>query len=99
MIRFVRSASIASGKVGDAIAFAKQIVDYVGKNYSVKLEVMMPVGGNPNRIAWRAEYADLAAMEAMFARSAMDPKYMELVKAGAANFIPGSVNDVIWKTI
>jgi hypothetical protein len=38
-------------------------------------------------------------MEAMFARSSTDPKYMELVKSGAGNFIAGSVNDAIWKTI
>lgn len=99
MIRFVRAASIAPGKLGDSVVFAKQIVDYIGKNFGVKLEVMLPIGGNPNRIAWRTEYANLAALEDFTTRSAADPKYMELVKSGATNFIAGSVNDSIWRTI
>ena len=32
-------------------------------------------------------------------RSSADTKYMEMVKPGATNFIPGSVNDAIWKII
>jgi hypothetical protein len=99
MIRFVRTASIAPGRLGDSVVFAKQIVDYIGKNFGVKLEVMLPVGGNPNRIAWRTEYANLAALEDFTSRSSADPKYAELVKSGAMNFIAGSVHDSIWRTI
>jgi hypothetical protein len=99
MIRFVRTANIAPGKLGDALAFAKQVAEFVGKNFGVHLEIMMPVGGNPNRVAWRAEYASLAAMEEMQMKMLADPKYLEMVSKGAANFIPGSVNDVIWRTM
>jgi hypothetical protein len=53
----------------------------------------------PNRIAWRTEYANLAALEDLMTRSSADTKYMEMVKSGGTNFIPGSVNDSIWKTI
>ena len=99
MIRFVRSSSIAPGKVGDAISFAKQISEFVGKHYGVKLEVMMPVGGNPHRVAWRAEYPDLAALEKFQAKVMADPKYLKLLSEGQANFIAGSANDVIWRTL
>jgi hypothetical protein len=81
MIRFVRTASIAPGRLGDSVVFAKQIVDYIGKNFGVKLEVMLPVGGNPNRIAWRTEYANLAALETL-SRSSADQS-AEPVKSGA----------------
>ena len=63
MIRFVRSACVAPGKFGDALAFAWQISEFVSKHYGVKLEIMLPVGGNPQRIAWRAEYSNLGAMD------------------------------------
>jgi hypothetical protein len=99
MIRFVRTASIAPGKLGDAIAFAKQVSVLIEKIAKVKLEVMMPVGGNPNRIAWRTEYASLAAMEEATAKLMADPKYLSLLSKGGANFIAGSVNDSIWRTI
>jgi hypothetical protein len=99
MIRFVRTAGIAPGRQGDSVIFAKQIVDYIGKNFGVKFEVMLPIGGNPNRIAWRTEYTNLSAFEDLVTRSTADPKYMELVKSGAANFIAGSVQDSIWRTL
>lgn len=99
MIRFVRSASIAPGKLGDAIAFAKQVSEFIKRQYGVPLEVMLPVGGNPNRIAWRAEYESLGAMDAMQTKMLADREYLELVAKGSANFIAGSVNDVIWRTI
>lgn len=99
MVRFIRTASIAPGKVGEAIMFAKQIADYVDKSFGTKLEVMMPIGGNPNRIAWRAEYADLASVEDLMVRSSADTKYMDMVKSGGIYFIPGSVSDSIWKSI
>ena len=41
----------------------------------------------------------MAAFEDFMTRSAADPKYMELVKSGAMNFIAGSINDSIWRTI
>ena len=99
MIRFVRTASIAPGKLGDALAFAKQVSEYIGNHFSVRLEIMMPVGGNPNRVAWRAEYESLGAMEEMQTKMLADPKYAELVGKGASNFIAGSVNDSIWRTM
>ena len=99
MIRFVRTASIVPGKLGDALAFAKQISDYIGKQFGVKLEVMIPVGGNPMRVAWRAEYASLAALEEMQTKMLGDPKYMELIVKGGPNFIAGSLNDAIWRTV
>ena len=99
MIRFVRTATIAPGKLGDALAFAKQVTEYIAKNYGQKLEVMMPVGGNPIRIAWRTEYANLGALEEFMAKTMSDPKYAELLKTGGMNFVAGSLNDSIWKTL
>jgi hypothetical protein len=99
MIRFVRTASVAPGKLGDALAFAKKVAEYLDKQHGVHLEVMMPVGGNPHRIAWRAEHADLAAMEKITAKYMADPKYLKLLSEGGPNFIAGSVNDAIWRTV
>lgn len=99
MIRLVRTASIAPGKLSDALAFARQISDYIGTKFGVRLEVMMPIGGNPNRVAWRAEYASLAAMDEMQTKMLADPQYLEMVGKGGANFIAGSVNDSIWRTV
>src|ERR1019366_2620922 len=99
MIRFVRTACIAPGKFGDALAFAKQISEFINKHYGVKLEIMLPVGGNPQRIAWRTEYPNLGAMDEFQSKLLLDSKFMELSSKGAANFVAGSMNDVIWRTV
>ena len=99
MIRFVRSACVAPGKFGDALAFARQISEFVSKHYGVKLEIMLPVGGNPQRIAWRAEYSNLGAMDEFQSKLLVDSKFIELSSKGGANFVAGSMNDVIWRTV
>jgi hypothetical protein len=99
MIRFVRTASIAPGKLGDSIAFAKQVSAFVEKQTGVLLGVMLPVAGNPHRIAWRAEYATLAAMEEANSKLMGDPKYLEMLSKGKDLFIAGSLHDAIWRTV
>jgi hypothetical protein len=59
----------------------------------------MPIGGNPNRIAWRSSYEGLAHWEALSAKVLADPDYQAAVTGNAATFIPGSVHDEIWRTI
>ena len=49
MITFVRTATIAPGKVAEALAFAHQIAKLVEKISGLKVGVSMPVGGNPFR--------------------------------------------------
>ena len=99
MIRFVRTSSIAQGKVKEALTVAKQISEYMSKTYGVQLEVMMPVGGNPFRIAWRAEYPSLGAMEEVMSKIQVDAQLQEIFAKGSVNFIAGSANDVIWRTV
>ena len=99
MIRLVRSATIAPGKLGEALVFAKQIAEFFGKSYGVKLEVMMPIGGNPHRVAWRAEYPSLAALEEMQSKMLADPKYLEISGKGASCFIAGSLHDSMWRVV
>ena len=99
MIRLFRTACVAPGKFGDALAFAKEIAEFINKQYGVKLEIMLPIGGNPQRIAWRAEYPNLGAMDEFQTKLLMDAKFNELSSKGGANFVAGSMNDVIWRTI
>ena len=99
MIIFQRTASIAPGKAGPAIAFAHEIAKTFKAMTSLDLTVMMPVGGNPNRVAWRASYKDLAQMDEMTMKMMSDKNYMSQVASAADLFIPGSVNDEIWRTV
>jgi hypothetical protein len=99
MITFVRTATIAPGKVVEALTFAHQIAKLVEKITGLKVGVSMPVGGNPFRIAWVAAQPDLAAVEANNNKMLGDPEYMKLTEGSASLFLPGSAHDEMWRSV
>jgi hypothetical protein len=99
MIAFNRVASVAPGKTAAAIAFGKEISAYMKDAYKVDLEMLVPVGGNPQRLAWSARYADLAALDAVNGKILMDKKYWEILNQNNDLFLPGSIHDSIWRTV
>jgi hypothetical protein len=99
MIAVTRTASIALGKTGNAVAFGHQVAKYIKDRHGVTLEVLMPIGGNPARIAWHMRYQSLAEWEALTAKLLADKEYMELVSKHSDAFLPGSIRDSFWRTI
>ena len=99
MIHFVRTVSIAPGKMAEAMAFAKEIASYSEGLTGFKAEVSVPVTGNPNRIAWHLLLRDLAELEGALNKINADAKFAELSRAGAALLLPGSTLDTLWRTI
>ena len=99
MITIIRSASIAPGKTGDAITFAHTIAKHIQDKYSVKLTLAMPIGGNPNRIAWIADYPSMADWETLVAKLMVDADYAAAVAANSPTFIGGSIHDDLWRSI
>jgi hypothetical protein len=99
MIAFNRTASIAAGKTASAIGFAHEIAAYMKEAYKIELEILLPIGGNPQRIAWSTRYKDLAAFDAVSSKLLSDKHYWEMVGKATDNFIPGSTRDTIWRTI
>jgi hypothetical protein len=99
MIYFSRTASIAPGKAGDAVAFGHLIAKYIKENYDTTLEVLMPIGGNPNRIGWHTRYDSLAQWEAATAKLLTDKVYVELLAKQSNTFLPGTVHDDLWRTV
>ncbi len=67
--------------------------------YKVELEISLPIGGNPQRIAWSSRYKDLAAFDAVGSKLLTDKHYWEVVGKGSDNFIAGSIQDSIWRII
>ncbi len=99
MITIMRTAVCAApGKRRDALAFANQLAKYLNEKYGGSVEVLMPVSGNLDRIAWRLNYESLAQYEAFSAKALADPELMDMGSKGLAIFMPGSLNDDIWRT-
>ncbi len=99
MIVFTRTACIAPGQTLSAMVFAREVAGHIQKTTGVHLEVMVPVGGNPNRVAWTSRYESLGVFEQFQSTISADMTYLQMVAGGADNFIAGSVEDSIWKLV
>ncbi len=83
----------------EALAFAHQVAKHIKEKHGTTLELLMPVGGNPNRIAWLSRYESLAQWESLAAKLLADGDYMALLARNGAHFLPGSAHDEIWRAI
>jgi hypothetical protein len=99
MVTIMRTLGIAPGKTGEAIAFANQIVKDIKEKYGATAELLMPIGGNPARIAFRINYENMAQWEALTAKFMADADLQGTIAKNSGNFLPGSANDEIWRTI
>ncbi len=99
MITFVRTVSIAPGKLAEIMEFSHKVVKHVKDKHGLPIQLIMPIGGNPNRIAYVTTYPSLAEFEAASTKLTTDADYQKLVAANAANVIPGSVHDEIWRSL
>jgi hypothetical protein len=99
MITFIRTISIAPGKTRKAMAFGHDIARYIKEKHGTTIEVLMPMGGNPSRIAWFARFDGLAQLETLTGKLLAEGQYMELVEKNADTFLAGSLHDEIWRAI
>ncbi len=99
MITFVRTVSAMPGKFGELLAFAHRVKAYLKEKYDADTGLSMPIGGNPARIAFVSTSPSLADLEVIMGKLANDADYQKMVAANAANVIPGSVHDELWRAI
>lgn len=99
MITLIREVATAPGKTAGAWAFATEICDYVKDAYRIDIEVVRPIGGNPQRVAWCARYKDLAAWNDIATRLVADKKFHELNAETTDLFVAGTMRDSIWQPL
>lgn len=99
MITGMRTASIAPGKTGDALAFSQQILGHLNEKHGATAELLMPVGGNPSRLGWLSRYENLAQYDAFGTKLLADKVFWELTANNGRTFLAGSLHDQIWRQI
>lgn len=99
MITFVRTVSAMPGKHGEMLAFAHKLKAYLKEKHDIETGLIVPIGGNPNRIAFVNMAPSLAELEIGMGKLAADAEYQKMLVANAANVIPGSVHDEIWRAL
>ena len=81
MVTVFRSGAIAPGKTGEALAFAHQIKKLINEKYGITIELLVPVGGNPGRIAFKSNYQGLGEWETLSAKLWADSKRASTVRS------------------
>jgi hypothetical protein len=78
MITYVRFYSIMPGKTPDALATAHKIKKHAKDKHGFEVNLMMPIGGNPNRIAFVSTADHLADLEGAFGKIEADAEFQKL---------------------
>jgi len=99
MITFVRTRTVAPGKGAEAMAFAQQVPKLIKDKFGVQFNVSMPIGGNADRLAFVASFADLAELESLISKVMGDADYQKLLAANAQTFLPGATHDELWRSL
>jgi len=96
----MRKGRVVPGKFIEALGFATEIAGYVKKYEGISpVQVFMDSFGEMTTIRWVVDYKDLASLEKVGYQMMADQEYLEKVNRSANLFIPGSIKDVVMRSI
>ena len=96
MIRWIRSARIAPGKLVEALQFSTEIIEYTKKYEGVSdANVFLDSFGEVGTIRWFADYENFASWEKVSNQIFADPEWFQKMDAIKDLFIPGSTHDLV----
>jgi hypothetical protein len=96
MINSHRTACVKSGMMVDALGVAQEFVALMKKVAGLDVRIESPIGGNPWRIRWTIQYADLNAMQAATTKLMANADYIALLSKIAEYMISGASVDEVW---
>jgi hypothetical protein len=99
MIRWMRSARIASGKVMPALAWSREMAEFVNKYEGVSsVNVFLDMFGEVGTVRWIVDYEDLATLEKVRDQIFADQEYFQKVEKAKDLLIEGSACDVVMRS-
>ena len=100
MIRWIRTAQIAAGNPMPAIAWAKEIAEYVKKYEGFSsIDVFMDTFGEVGTIRWIVDYEDFASFEKVQKQIMSDQEFHKRTENAPKLFIERKTNDVIMSSL
>jgi len=99
MITFVRTFSIAPGKNAEVMSFTRQARKLFADKFGVELRATVPIGGDPNRIAYSANFESLAEYERTLLKIVADSDYQKLIAAYMPHIDHGTTQDQLWRDV
>ncbi|MCE5263875.1 MAG: hypothetical protein LLG97_10115 [Deltaproteobacteria bacterium] len=99
MIRWTRSGKINAAKYMEAIQWGKEIAEYTNKKHGTQTTVYIDSFGEYGTIRWFWDCADLATLEKVGLQLFADPEYLKKISRGPEFLVPGSVVDIVMRSI
>jgi hypothetical protein len=99
MITFIRTATIAPDRIGEAMAFLHQVAKRAEESTEHQVTTSMQVGGKFGRIAQSTTHPNLAEFETAMAKLMGDPEYVKMLAAAAPLFLPNETHDELWQSM
>lgn len=97
MITLVRQATVCSGKLGDALAFAREIAALASRIAGTEVRVVAAVAGPVPTIGWITPFKDLADFETRSATLMGNADYVAALRKANGLLIDGSITDQLWR--
>ncbi len=100
MIRWIRTAQMVTGKAMPAIAWSKEIAEFVKKYEGLSsIDVFIDAFGDVGTIRWICDYQDLATLEKINKQIMVDQEYWQRLEKAQGLFIEGKVHDVVMSSL
>jgi hypothetical protein len=99
MIHLHRSATIAPGKMREAVGWSIEVANHVKAVIGLPVEVVMPIGGNFFDIGWQVQYDDLQALDQASRKLMSDDRYLDMLRDAGPLFVAGSTHEELWQTV
>ena len=99
MIHLHRTATIANGKMREAVSWSLQIAEDARSIMGIPVEVVMPVGGNFFDVGWKVQYQSMDAVEKSMAMLNGDARYLDLLQQAETLFVPGTAREELWRSV
>ena len=100
MIRWIRTAQIAGGNPMPAIAWAKDVAEYVKKYEGFSsIDVFTDAFGEVGTIRWIVDYENLASFEKVQNQIMSDPEFFRKTENAPELFIQGKTHDMIMNSV
>jgi hypothetical protein len=96
MVIVVASVTIMPGKQLEAFAWARQADTAASRLLGRPIRHALSFGGQTGRLAWIAEYEDMAQCVQIIGKVFQDAEYQGLLPKAADLFVPGSAHEDIW---
>ena len=99
MYRFQRMARSSQGRFLEAAQWAKEVADYISKNYDVTVTAYTESFGENGTLHWYADYDTLAHIEQVNMKLNADQQYQTMLEQSVGMFIEGSIRDTLVRSI